>query len=139
MNRVHLLKNKKILLCLLGIFLFMGGISSSAFADAGSYSDNGDDPFAMFGLMISVGSEIWYTIKISLLISGVLGIVLIIIGLLKIRASGVEGGGSNSHLKHGIILLILGGLLFGTPTLMMLGGYSLFGTAPAAIATDADT
>jgi glucose uptake protein GlcU len=124
----------KILLGFLAVFLVIFGLSNTAFADVGGYSDNGNDPFAMFQFMFSVGSQFWYLIRIVLVVIGVIGIVFIIMGLLKIRSSALESQGGNSHLKHGILLLILGALLFGGPVLMMLVGNSIFGTAPVPVA-----
>jgi hypothetical protein len=127
------------------VFLFLlFGLNHTAFADSGYAAvpsgsldpNSGNDPWAIFQLMVSVGTEIWYVIKIVLLISGILGLLFIILGLLKIRASALDSQSGGSHLKHGIILVILGGLMFGAPTLMEMSGYSLFGSAPAPIATN---
>jgi hypothetical protein len=99
---------------------------------------SGHDPWALFQILIGVGSEIWYVIKLALLIAGLIGIVFIILGLLKIRSHALDSQSAGSHLKHGIILVILGGLLFGAPVLTMLTGYSLFGSSPAPVVTEAE-
>jgi hypothetical protein len=98
---------------------------------------SGHDHWALFQLLIGVGSEIWYVIKLTLLIAGVIGLVFIVLGLLKIRSHALDSQSGGSHLKHGIILVILGGLLFGAPVLTMLTGYSLFGSSPTPVVTEA--
>ena len=123
------------------VFIFLNlFLSQMAFADGsvGSSLDpnSGNDPWAIFQLMMSVGMETWYVIKVVLLISGILGLIFIILGLLKIRANALDSQSGGSHLKHGIILVILGGLLFGAPTLMEMSGYSLFGSAPSPVTTN---
>ena len=128
------------------VVIFLGCfLSQIAFADSSPPAvassldpSSGNDPWAIFQLMIAVGLEIWYVIKIVLLISGIIGLIFIILGLLKIRASALDTQSGGSHLKHGIILVILGGLLFGAPTLMEISGYSLFGSAPVPVATNGD-
>lgn len=118
------------------VFLFLSvGLILSHFAFAEAPGPNsGNDPFAIFEFMVGLGQTAWYFIKIALLISGVIGLIFIVMGLLKIRAHGLDSQ-SGGHLKHGIILIILGGLLFGAPVLSMVVGNSLFGSAPAPVAT----
>ncbi len=125
-------------------FIFLSLSGHFAFADSSSPSSLtssnpglGNDPWALFQLMISIGTEVWYVIKIVLLISGVAGLIFIILGLLKIRAHALDSQGSGGHLKHGIVLVILGGVLFGVPTWIQLTGNSLFGSAPAPVTTQA--
>jgi hypothetical protein len=126
----------------LSVFVFFVAlmISPSVFAAYSSSMDpsSGHDSWAVFQIMVGIGTGIWYVIKIALLVSGLLGIIFIVIGLLKIRANALDSQSGGSHLKHGIILVILGGLLFGAPTLMMMTGYSLFGSAPSPVATPED-
>ncbi len=122
------------------LFLFIC-ITHSAFAASSSSAydpGSGNDPWALFQFMISLGTEVWYVIKIVLLISGVVGLIFIILGLLKVRAHALDSQGSGGHLKHGIILIILGGVLFGVPTWIQLTGNSLFGSAPAPVTTQQD-
>jgi hypothetical protein len=105
-----------------------------SFADSTIDPSGADDPFAIFEFVINVGHDLWYVIKIALLISGIIGIIFIIMGLHKIRSHATDQGGGG-HLRHGIILVILGGVLFGVPTLTMLVGNSLFGSAPSPVTT----
>jgi hypothetical protein len=116
------------------VFFLLIGLVPSVFAMSSSSMSaaSGHDPWALFQILLGVGSEIWYVIKIALLISGIAGIVFIIMGLQKIRAHATDAQ-SSGHLKHGVILVIIGGLLFGTPVLTMLVGNSLFGSAPAPV------
>ena len=90
---------KKIVFYLFVFSLFIFWFGQSAFADGGYAAvpsggsldpNSGNDPWAIFQLMISVGMEIWYVIKIVLLISGILGLLFIILGLLKIRANALD-------------------------------------------------
>jgi hypothetical protein len=118
----------------LSLATFMGNF---AWADFSSDPGSGKDPWALFQLMIGIGTEIWYVIKIVLVISGIVGLIFIILGLLKIRSHALDSQSSGGHLKHGIILVLLGGLLFGAPVLTMLTGNSLFGSAPAPVTTEA--
>ena len=123
----------------LGLAIFGGNI---ALADStgllGSSLDptSGNDPWAMFQILMGVGSEIWYVIKVVLVLAGLIGLIFIVLGLQKIRSHALDSQSGGSHLKHGIILVILGGLLFGAPVLTMMTGYSLFGSAPAPVATE---
>jgi hypothetical protein len=145
-SALRVLSNKwifNIFLILFFIFLSLSG--HSAFADSSSSASlassdpgSGKDPWALLQLMISIGTEVWYVIKITLLISGVAGLIFIILGLLKIRSHALDSQGSGGHLKHGIMLVILGGVLFGVPTWVQLTGNSLFGSAPAPVTTQAD-
>jgi hypothetical protein len=126
--------------CALSFLAILNIFGAEAFADSSfafsSDPGSGRDPWALLQLMISVGTEIWYVIKIVLVISGIVGLIFIILGCLKIRAHALDSQSSGGHLKHGIILVLLGGLLFGAPVLTMLTGNSLFGSAPAPVATE---
>jgi hypothetical protein len=113
-------------------------LGKGAFAYSSSFDPTtGHDPWALFQLMLGVGSQVWYVIKIVLLISSVVGIIFIVMGLQKIRSHATEAQ-SSGHLKHGLILVLLGGLLFGAPVLTMLVGNSLFGSAPIPVVSQSD-
>ncbi|NCX93309.1 MAG: hypothetical protein EBX40_01370 [Gammaproteobacteria bacterium] len=80
----------------------------------------------LFDLVGNVGYGVWFTIKIALAVSGFAGIVLMIIGLHKMRMHSHDMQGTSGHGRHGIVHFLVGAALFSVPVVAMLIGSSLF-------------
>jgi len=107
------------------IMTFLTGVLFSSLSFADTTQSN---PWGMFELLFNAGDEVWYIIESVLAVSGVAGIILIVMGLIKLKAHAMDTQGQSGHLKTAIAQILIGGLLFGTPILAMLVGNSLFGS-----------
>jgi hypothetical protein len=60
--------------------------------------------------------------------AAIIGIALVVIGLLKMKAHSMDSQGTSGHLRSAIWLLIIGALMIAVPVIMMLGANTLVGT-----------
>ncbi len=60
--------------------------------------------------------------------AAVIGIALVVIGLLKLKAHSMDTQGTSGHLRAAIWLLIVGSLMIAIPVIMMLGANTFVGT-----------
>lgn len=109
------------------VILSMLFVGSAAFAD-------GTPP--TMELMMNVGDEVSYIIKIALAISGLVGLVLVVHGIHKIRSHPMDNSGTGGFWRQGMIQLIVGGLLFTVPVTSLLVGSSLFDNTPSNVTSD---
>ena len=59
--------------------------------------------------------------------AGIIGVAMIVIGLLKLKAHSMDSQGTSGHLRTAIWLLIIGALMLSIPVIMMLGSTSITG------------
>ncbi len=57
--------------------------------------------------------------------AAIIGIALVVIGLLKLKAHAMDTQGTSGHLRSAIWLLIIGGLLIAVPVIMLLGSNTI--------------
>jgi hypothetical protein len=60
--------------------------------------------------------------------AAIIGIALVVIGLLKLKAHAMDTQGTSGHLRAAIWMLIIGGLLIAVPVVMLLGSNTITGT-----------
>ena len=61
--------------------------------------------------------------------AGIIGVAMIVIGLLKLKAHSMDSQGTSGHLRTAIWLLIIGALMLSIPIIMMLGSTSITGNS----------
>ena len=61
--------------------------------------------------------------------AGIIGVAMIVIGLLKLKAHSMDSQGTSGHLRTAIWLLIIGALMLSIPVIMMLGSTSITGNS----------
>ena len=125
---------KKVRQASLGVSAFMGS-SLLAFADlsqcgTGKGTGSSCDITSLQGQLstqMASGAKIFYAG------AAIIGIALVIIGLLKLKAHSMDTQGTSGHLRAAIWLLIIGALLIAVPVIMALGSSSILGGSQVAL------
>ena len=79
------------------------------------------------GLETNIHTDFSSMAKLFYLGAGIIGVALIIVGLLKLKAHSMDSQGTSGHLRSAIWLLIIGALMLAVPVIMMLGSSSITG------------
>jgi hypothetical protein len=79
------------------------------------------------GLQKQVASQLTSGAEIFYAGAAIIGIALVVIGLLKLKAHSMDTQGTSGHLRSAIWLLIIGALMIAVPVVMVLGASSIMG------------
>ena len=101
------------------VFLTTVVLSGLTFADT-------PPPYKLEILNASVQQEKGYTIDITLAIAAIVGLVLVVHAIHKIRTHPLDNSGTGGNWRIGVVQLFVGGLLFSIPTIALLIGSSFF-------------
>ena len=118
---------KSFMRLLIGVCLLV--IGPMVFADQ-------DNPLLMYQLMENMGDEVWYIIEVVLAISGLVGLILVVHGLHKIKAHPTDTSGTGGFWSKGMTQLIVGGFLFAIPVIGAITGTSLFNSSTTGIPSE---
>ena len=88
------------------------------------------------GLKTQITSEMKAGAQIFYAGAAIIGIALVIIGLLKLKAHSMDTQGTSGHLRAAIWLLIIGALLIAVPVIMALGSSSIFGGSQVSLPSE---
>ncbi len=121
---------KKIRQASLGVSALLGS-AFSVYA-AGPLCNSGvgtqSSTCSVSGLATNLKAQMTSAAKIFYSGAAVIGIALVVIGLLKLKAHSMDTQGTSGHLRTAIWLLIIGALMIAIPVIMMLGANTFVGT-----------
>ncbi len=80
------------------------------------------------GLQGQISKQLDSGAKIFYAGAAIIGIALVIVGLLKLKAHSMDTQGTSGHLRSAIWLLIIGALMIAVPVVMVIGANSITGS-----------
>jgi len=118
----------------LSLGLFASLVSYSAFADpcslgAGTACNAGALEAQIAGQATSVVTIFYYG-------AAIIGIALVIMALLKLKAHSMDTQGQGGHARTAIYMLIIGGCLIAVPTIMLLSSSTLLSNTLSSLPSE---
>ena len=105
------------------------GATMSSFADGLCVSGGPASSCSVGALETRMKGNFTSMAQLFYLGAGIIGVAMIVIGLLKLKAHSMDSQGTSGHLRTAIWLLIIGALMLSVPVIMMLGSTSITGNS----------
>ena len=118
---------KKLRQTAFGVSTLMGATMSSFAANALCSGTKGSSNCSIQDLESNMSGNFTSMAQLFYLGAGIIGVAMIVIGLLKLKAHSMDSQGTSGHLRTAIWLLIIGALMLSIPVIMMLGSTSITG------------
>jgi hypothetical protein len=110
--------------------------ASSAICVSGTDASGGSN-CTISGLQGQISKQLYSGAQIFYAGAAIIGIALVIVGLLKLKAHSMDTQGTSGHLRSAIWLLIIGALMIAVPVVMVLAANSITGSNNVQLPSEA--